>query len=359
MSKIKEMIKKHWITAWIILAIMGIVSTVALAEYMGQKNRIMRVAANVAGAGQPFDSNYLSSGDVSISNVPFPAASEGWCTIQVEIWNYNSNNPQKAYNGALIYDLTAQLVTSNGSLLPSGSLGSYQIGVSSDNGTTYTYFSSYDETNGYFMQVQSSKLFAAVNGEYVPSIHPYVIRFPSALLNNPGIYVKLTATPTDTEKLSALSAILGVTKQETTLSRVWEGRFNEDTTKTDYDSFNYVVSGSGESDVTFSWCTDYLQINEFNLTDYGFTATASTRTENGESTNWKTITFRANSSDTYDSSGTKIGVGKNRYDFQLYMTTVLKNVLISTMNEEGATETDYWDAVKEYVEFSTVPVSGE
>jgi multisubunit Na+/H+ antiporter MnhF subunit len=39
MSKIKEMIKKHWITAWIILAIMGIVSTVALAEYMGQKKQ--------------------------------------------------------------------------------------------------------------------------------------------------------------------------------------------------------------------------------------------------------------------------------------------------------------------------------
>ncbi|SFC39224.1 hypothetical protein [Ruminococcus albus] len=361
MKRVTKFIKKHLIPIWIVVAILGIASVVTFAEYMAHSNRAKRVAANVAGAGQPFDSNYLATGSPLLSNIPFPAGTEGNCPIDIKIWNYNRANTQKTYKGPLTYDLVAQLVNIRGELLENGALGSYQIGISSDGGTNYTYFSTYDEDDGYYLLVQDDRLFAPnASGVYEPTEHGYVLSFPTAFLtDSPGIYVKVSAIPSDTEKLSTISAIFGVTVQEETLSRVWEGRFNEDTSRTDYDSFNYVISGSGESSITFSWCTDYLQVNEFNLDDYSFTATNSTRTEGGVTTNWKTITITANSSDTYNSLGVLVTPGKSRYDFQLYMTTALENSLNNTMSAPEATYTDYWDVVNSYVDFSATSVSGE
>lgn len=361
MKRIAKFIKKNIIPIWILLAILGIASVVVFAEFMEQSNRVKRVAANVAGAGQPFDSNYLTTGSPVLSNIPFPADTTGTCPIDIKIWNYNRGNQQKTYKGPLTYDLIAQLVDSRGELLESGTLGSYQIGLSDDNGSSYAYFSSYDAEKGYYLLIEDDKPFSPnASGVYEPTEHGYILSFPAAFLtDSPSIYVKVSAIPSDTEKLSTISAIFGVTLQEDTLSRVWEGRFNEDTSRTDYDSFNYVITGSGESSITFSWCTDYLQMNEYNLTDNSFSATTSTRTDDGITTNWKTITFTANSSDTYDTYGNKTADGKSRYDFQLYMTTTLENSLISTMSADGADSSDYWDLINNYVEFSATAVSGE
>lgn len=361
MKKVAKRINKTIVLMWITIAILGIASGIVIAEYMAQSNRVKRVAANVTGAGQPFDSNYLATGSPLLSNIPFPADTVGSCPIDIKIWNYNRANTQKAYKGPLTYDLVAQLVDSRGELLDDGELGSYQIGFSSNGGVNYTYFSTYDADNGYYLLVQDDRPFTAnESGIYEPTEHGYKLSFPAAfLVDYPGIYVKVTAIPSDTAKLSTISAIFGVTVQQASLSRVWEGRFNEDTSRTNYDSFNYVISGSGESEITFSWCTDYLQLNEYNLDDYGFSATPFTKTEEGVTTNWKTITFTANSSDTFNSSGTLVTSGKSRYDFQLFMTTALENNLISTMNGSGATYTDYWNVVNSCVEFTAAPVSGD
>ena len=362
MRKIRKMIKKHWITVWIILAITGIASSFVLAEYMGQKNKIMRVAANVAGSGQPFDSNYLTTGNPSVSNVPFNSGSD-WCPIEVKIWNYNRNNRRKAYSGALTYALTAQLVKSNGEKIGSGDLGTYTIGISSDGGSSYTNFSGYDEANGYYLDLGLKTFLPNASGNYIPTEHGYMVRFPSVLLDDPGIYVKLTATPTNADTISPISAILGVTKQETSISRVWEGRFNEDTTKATYDSFNYLITGSGEANITLSWCASYLQINAYNLSDYGFDdVTHTQRTENGITTEWSSITFPANSSDTYE-DGVKVRDGVSRYDFQVYMTNGLEDLLNAVLSQEGKTEdeliADYWTEMNKYVEFTAVSVNGQ
>jgi len=361
LKKFMTYIKRQWILVWIFLAAIGIASTVTFARYIEENNRAKRVAANVAGAGQPFDSNYLTDDAPLINNIPFPSDTVGVCPVEIKIWNYNRANAQKTYKGLFTYDLIAQLVDSRGEQLVSGTLGAYQIGISSDGGSSFSYFTSYDETNGYYMLVQDDRAFTAnASGKYEPTEHAYILRFPSVFLTDePGIYVKLTATPSDTEKLSPISAIIGVKKQEATLSRVWEGRFNEDTSQTSYDSFNYVISGSGEANITFSWRSDYLQMNSYNLTDHGFSATSTTRTENSETAHWNTITFRANSNDSYNNLGDVTTEGKSRYDFQLYMTTQLKELLDTVMNQNGATYEDYWNQVNEFVEFSSAPVTGE
>lgn len=344
MKAIKQFLKKHWIALWIAVAIIGIASTVVYAEYIAESNRTKRVAANIAGAGQPFDSNYLSTGSPSISNIPFPSGTEGACQIGIKIWNYNRGNAQKAYKGPLTYDLIAQLVTGTGALLGSGQLGSYQIGVSSDGGSSYTNFSEYDSEKGYYLQIQNDRPFPPnASGIYEPTEHNYILSFPSVfLVDNPGIYVKVTAIPSDTNKLSELCAIFGVTVQEESLSKVWEGRFNEDTSRTDYDSFNYVITGSGEATITFSWCTDYLQVNSYNISDYGFSVTNTTRPAGGSTTHWSTTTFNANSNTI------------SRYDFQLYMTTALENELNAAMSQSGATYTNYWNVMNQYIEFEAL-----
>ncbi len=340
MDKTIKILKKHWIAVWLVLAVLGIGTSVVFAEYIAEKNRIQRVAANVAGTGQPFDSNYMIVGAPSFNNIPFASGTETWCPIDVKIWNYNRANPQKTYKGALSYTLTAQLVDIQGNVLDDR-LGSYLIGIKADNDSDYTYFDpqSYDETDGYFMEVETGRQYPS---DYSMTEHRYTLRFPvSFLTNNPGIYIKLVATPSDMDRLSPISGIFGVTMQETTLPKGWNGTFNDDNSKTDYDSFNYLITGSGKASITFSWNTDYLVVNAYNLTDYGLTVTPDP-----DRPGWSRTQFLADASVRY------------RYDFQMYMTSNLEDELNSVMRTPITDQVDYWNTVNQYVEFSHTDSNG-
>ena len=335
MDKTIKILKKHWIAVWLVLAVIGIGTSMVLAEYIAEKNRIQRVAANVAVSGQPFDSNYMVVGAPSFNNIPFASGTETWCPVEVKIWNYNRANPQKTYRGALSYTLTAQLVDSAGNVLDDR-LGSYQIGIKADNEENYTYFDpqDYDATDGYFVSVENSRSFPS---NYNMTEHKYTLRFPvSFLTDNPGIYIKLVATPSDMDRLSPISGIFGVTMQETTLPKGWNGVFNDDESQKNYDGFNYLITGSGKERITFSWDPVYLDVNAYNLADYGLTVTPD---DDPGRTGWSMVQFDVDSNDRY------------RYDFQLYMTSALEAQLNAVMETPSTDEIDYWNEVKQHVFF--------
>ena len=130
--------------------------------------------------------------------------------------------------------------------------------------------------------------------------------------SNNKIYVKLTASPTPNlaayNGLHNLSGILSISEGKTELSQGWSGRFNDSTNETDYDGFNYVISGNGSATITFKWRDDKFEINPFFLSSNTATIPNSqTQITDDNGVKWNSITINANSDTT------------NRYDIQLYM----------------------------------------
>lgn len=353
MNTFRKFIKAHWITVWLIVAVLAF-TTIVSAEYIANKNRVRRVAANVANEGQQFSSNYLATGSTEIKKASFNAGEGGYCVIPVTIWNHSVTNPTKAYQGALPYKLEAWLVSDvSGTLISQNAdiLTTYPVEYSTD-GTNYSAFTSlpYDVSKGYYYS-NANLTFNTKDssGNYQVGEYTFYIRFPDTVLAaSPNLYVMVKATPDNTNDFVSISAIMGTQKAGTILSRGWTGGFSDNITYTDYDAFNYVISGSGESVITLSWCADYIEMSEINLAQYGWTATDITSehtTKNGVEGKWKTLTFTANS-DEEDTDGNIIGI--NRYAIQFYMTGDPATDYGS--GTEGANS--FWTTVNSYVSFS-------
>lgn len=354
MNRIRKFLKANWILVWIAVVVLAFTS-ISFAEYLANKNRVRRVAANVADEGQQFSSNYMSVSEVELRKVSFNTGDENhFCVIPVSIWNHSETNPQKAYQGDISYTWTMQLVDKDGHMITNTheAVSEYLVGYSTDGITFNQFNSTYDSTNGYYADGSATFTKEASEDVYSVQEHTLYIRFPeSVLTTDPGIYVKVTATPTDSRNFTGISAILGAQKAGDIIQRGWSGNFSDDEQYSDYDAFNYVISGSGEADITLSWCVDYLEMNQISKDEYGWNSSITTfyRDSSGNvvdslpvgGTTWKKLEFTADSNEV-DGSGKIIGL--SRYDIQFYMT--------------GDPETDYgsgtgfWTTVKKYVSFS-------
>ena len=343
MNKILKKVGKHWILIWLIVASLAL-SIIVSAKYLDEKSKVKRVAANVTENGQMFSSNYLHSGKIELKNIPFTTGKEGFCVIPVTIYNYSESNPSKAYQADLTYTLTAKLVNKSDLIISENALNGLQVGIS-DDGTNYRTFSTLgwnSEEGCYYTEF--TKTFSQKNalGTYIPDVHNYYVRFPdSVLTSESGVYVELIATPSDTKDFTSISVILGAQAQSGVLPRGWTGSFYDDASYTNYDAFNYVITGNGEAKLTFSWCTNFLEVNKVNLTEYGLNAESETKTINGITGIWKTVTIEADP-DEEDDDGNVIGL--NRYDFQLYMT--------GDPDTEYGKDDTFWSTVAKYVDFS-------
>lgn len=334
MKKFVNMIKQHGITVWLVVAVLLLASFISYAEFIEEQNRIKRVLANVAETGQMFASDYLEIDNLTprrIASSPL----EDVCEIPIKIWNYNPNNPVNFYQKSMDYTLTAQLVNEAGELISQEMLGSRQIGICKEDGS-YTYFGAgnYSAQNGYMITLENS--YAGTAKE----THNYKLQFNKEMLtDNSDIFVKLVATPgrSARRELYPISAVLSVSEAEKVLTKGWAGDFSDAAANTDYDGFNFVISGNGAATLKFGWRKDKLEVNKFFLDDIrGDIATTADETIDGVA--WRFIYINADSNDTIvNDAVTRKGVG--RYDIQLYMT--------------GNADSDYdsWEKIKAYVEF--------
>ena len=339
-EKIRQFWKQYWVVVWLVVAIACAVSLFAYAEFDTNKNKVKRVAANVSSGGQMFSSDYLDK-TTTVQRIPFSAGTNGYCAVNVKIWNYSETNPSKAYQGNLPYSLTATLVKrvvvpgTNGNPdtieynpISRDDLGNLDIQFE---GTSFTWIGA---ESAYTMN-GSYTFTANLSDDYVPTEHEYTISFPESMLTNEtNIYVKLEAAPTNGDiSLSAISGVFSVQTAGTALSQGWTGYFSDSKNYTDYDAFNYVFTGNGKASFTFQWCTNYLEVSQISLDAYGLTASSAEATINGVHGTWKTVTINANAN-----------TGVNRYDFQLYMTA-------DPTRNYGTQET-FWTTVESYVKNS-------
>lgn len=349
MKKTLKMLKRHWMVIWLVVAIFAL-SLVVYAEYYAERNRVRRVAANVASEGQLFSSNVLTPQDIGLKKVRI-AAEGGYCVVPINIWNYNPSNPQKAFQADLSYKLTFKLVDALDYAIAQDSLNGIVIEYSTD-GINFTQFAWSSEKGCYYWETNKMFTKGAEDEEYSPDHHDFYLRFPESVLDSdPGIYVEAIASPSDTRNFTVINAILGVQSQTTALVRGWKGSFYDSEAYQDYDAFNYVITGNGSATITIEWCSDYLEINEINLDEYASDIDSANsdlvgtnKTVGTITGTWKKLTIKADA-DAEDEFGHRIGL--NRYSFQFYMTA-------DPLNDYGdSSETDsFWTTVKKYVSFT-------
>jgi hypothetical protein len=359
MKRILHTLKKHWITVWLIVAVVGTVSFFVTAEYIEDSNRAKRVIANTSGAGVLFSSDYLTSAnEPPVSEIPCGSEDDnGYYDVSVRIWNYDSSNPTFFYDlDDITYNLTAQLykkdtndhmqlitdpnvlsgvniyikkdgaATGFTAFLPGTSEANATASVTENAGATnqYTYSiatAGVDTTNGSKVTFTGLKLFKAGRDE-----NKIVLRFPKSMRTSEDkIYVKLTASLDGTYSGidDRLWAYISIKEESEKLSQGWSGDFSEKVNTQNYDGFNYVISGNGSAKIKFKWLDAKFEINPFFISKYGNDLENIGSGKIGTDGVWKYIIINANSETTYDLTDPDTPVvarqGIGRYDIQLYM----------------------------------------
>jgi len=238
MEKALKLLKANWITVWLVLIVISVLSFVGYAEYIENQNRMKRVAANVAESGNLFTSDYLTS---SSSPAPYKvqfAENVTSCMIPVKIRNYDSADVTAFYTHDLPYDVTFQLVKENGLLVTPEELGDYRIQVKKDTENTYTQFSTtgsvqeitVTEDNGTEYTYTITVAYSTQDGytiTYQGIIfegdsrfeHMFQLDFQKEIMTNEeNLFIKMTAMPDSDirDEVDELSGILGVTKVQPT-----------------------------------------------------------------------------------------------------------------------------------------------
>ncbi|WP_028515929.1 hypothetical protein [Ruminococcus flavefaciens] len=342
MEKFKSFMKKYWISVWLILVAMAVITVYVSAEYIQDQNRVKRVIANMGDTGKRFSSDRLNPTDsITPYEVPFSTEGDDLCPIAFQIYNHSLTDSSKKYQGEIYYEITAKLTDHNGETITMyddnpdttniPSLPGSSYGFKKGDAPSYTFFANVNDMlslDGHFESNEEN------------DNHLYYICIPrtmTTVANDDKVYIELVATPyadsnytrplTD---IDVLKARLSVSSQSKSVESGWSGSF-QDSTRTDLDGLNFVFSGSGTSKLVLSYRADLFEVNKFFLDAHssehdskftyenGYYYEYETATVNGEEVktwkkyaapsgeSWKTIIIDADSED------------EKRYDIQLYM----------------------------------------
>lgn len=389
MEKFKSFLKKYWITIWMILSVLAVITVYVSAEYIQDQNRVKRVIANMGDTGKRFSSDRLFPTDtISPNDVPFPTTGDDLCPVTFQIYNHSLTDSSKRYQDEIYYQISAKLTNSTGGTLtiydeypetetPAFPLSTFGVRAVSEN--SYSYFTSINDTltlNGHFTAGEEN------------DDHLFYVCFPRTMTTastENKVYVELTAIPySDSNhtqrimELDILKARLSVTAQAASIDRGWTGSF-QDSSRTDLDGLTFVFSGSGSSKLVLSYKIDMFEVNKFFLEDHSTAATITDAEQNvvanpkydpkftyetgcyyvnettgtGENavttwkkytnSDWNTIIIDANSEDV-ETNGVVTSKGVSRYDIQLYM----KNENTSYYLNNAGTGLD-WDKINNYI----------
>ena len=255
--------------ALLVLGVLALAVSGSFAAYTSF-NSVKRVVSTGTQSDTMFSSNYLSLLNLNdeaypAKRIPFSDTETGTFTVLVcnYVWGDESlYNPKK-----ITYTVTAQLLSTDGGSLPDDITGIKINNQSFDTDGRWT-------------------LLKEVLDSGSAKRNNYKFEIPAALKNK--IKIQMTAEPSDDESKKAvnnqkLAAIFSFAEYEATKN--WTGHFLDSTTKrtpSDYDAFNYEISGNGAGTVTVTW-ENSLQLSKWatngkqESNSYTFTVDDSTK----------------------------------------------------------------------------------
>lgn len=335
MNKFFRKLKKHWITVWLIMAVIAVGAFVAIASYTGIYS-VKRVVSTKPAAGVLFSSNSMQ-GYSSAESIPSrhisTSQSEGDYTYTLTVCDFAQADPLTRYvsDTGIPYNMTAQLyvrVNSNyypvndpdpshvsNAIKTDAGNKNFSIQFVSDGGESAGSGSDttvYNLNTGAEVVYSSELIRPQASGSVIPNgTNKYEIIFDKYELTDNQIYdyyIKLTAHPTNNDAtLQDIACYLYLTRS-VAMDSAWSGRLQETNDTADYDAYNYILEGSGTGTVTFSWNSNYIEVSEIFLAQNGLTV--ETEQEDAHGNVWKHFDMEVGHENN--------GVTVNRYEIQLY-----------------------------------------
>lgn len=256
LKKILKLMRKNWITVWFLVCVITCTSLISYAAFT-RINIVKRVVSTDAGAGARFSSDSMDTSIAGMTSRKSFYSQSADPNAEVYVFNYPYPKASLYRNTVTEYDVAARIGTHDG--------------------TTFTPLTGEDLSelsNSYYINYNGGTN-AVFNNSSVPvtfencrmnagKVNPdcFNVHFDSAELGDtpPGYCVEMIATPKDTS-LPTLKGYISVRYLKTVESG-WTGTLEELDNNKVYDGYNYILEGSGEGRITFSWNSDFLTINK-------------------------------------------------------------------------------------------------
>ena len=309
-----RLLKRQWILIWMIVAMAGLTATVVYAVYTEGNFKIKRVIAPAAEIGGLFTSNYLTiSGGAK--SVYYQEDATTLTPFTVEIRNFNPNDPDTKYPGTINYSIIASLAHINGDEYTNDDPS--QITADSDwiKKNMAVTLSLGDKNISLSGNTLSGNLgITNVEDKFsltgTHSSDSWTVTLSNFSLNT-DYCLKITAIP-DNQDLESISQVLVVNAIPKIYTEGWSCALADTISEknvSNYDAFNYTITGTGNKTLKFSYDSSKLEINP-TFCSYITEATSGGYSGSSEETRtgWKTVTIIA------DPDSTLV----NRYDLQLY-----------------------------------------
>ena len=364
MKKVLKTLKKHWISTWLVIAVLACGTFAAIAAYT-EVSSVKRVVTTQSKPQTPFSSNCMRKGG--------SRKQMNTSAYTVTVCNYDQNFPGVFNQSQIDYTLTATLQLKIGDNNYSyaemltefaddenfeaykqkfaANAASYGIHKISDDvdgeipgGTT-----AFSADTGYTISFSGQSLTQIVSS--TDKFEVTIPDIPAGVENfTPEFFVKVEAAASSPDGLGEMSTVLYRASNET-VTTTWEGKLAETDTKTvDYDFYNYILTGNGVGTIDIMWDPSKLAINEFFMNplsgnEFVGGATPVPVTVDGEDEEWNKLTLKVDPTDTLDASGNVTKKGKTRYEIQFYKT------------EEEVSYTGDENAAKNFIKMSYTPQS--
>ena len=314
MRKLLRHLQKNWIRVWLAVIVFLCVTFVVFAAYT-EVSSVKRVVLTTASPGEPFSSNCMHK---TISSRRLTASE-----FPVSVCNFDQDFPKDYSTAKITYSMTAELkvkinnqywniselenLKNNGTITQEDydkyldKVPEYGIRKFEDdkNGTLSTdTWNNFTSANGYKVTFDSDELRPNRSSTDI-----YLVKIDKDDLKSDEtlFYVFVTATPSG-GVLSELSVRLyGTAKKMEEAS--WSGSILEQNCDTtDYDFYNYVITGGGVGNLDILWNPAYVKVNKFFLEENNLNTEDTIINDE----TWKKTTI------TVDSTK------KSRYEFQLF-----------------------------------------
>lgn len=315
MKTILRKLAKYWTTIWLILAISAVIAVAVLGAYTGV-NSVKHVLSTQAPSGVLFSSNSLkaTTGNSTISSSQRLSSQQ----YDITVCNYEQIKAAQPNPEDIIYNLTASLKIREGNIYKDLSElnetekqqytallenRSYKIKMHQDDGSGDSVENEYNLANetDYKHTFTGYKLTGNVLSTDV-----FRIEFDQIELEDtePDFYIFVQAEPVSPSGIESVQNIY-CAAQSASEASAWRGSLLEtDCYSTDYDFYNYIISGSGKGTVDVMWDSTMFEINPFFLDMENITDIMPIT--GGVHDGWSKITLEVDSTKN------------NRYDIQLY-----------------------------------------
>lgn len=274
--------------------------------------------------GIRFSSNYLLKGNSkdNIKTVYTTDISENGINPAaiLTVCNYAQGKQTQPNGNAVTYTMTMKLVKESGngfvdvvaSDFPDYNTNEITYNISLRNGEVTKNFNKNNLSDSFASQVLPAKVATADVYELI-----FTKNFVSL---STGIFLEIIVTPTD----SSLPTLTGIFKADVRVegeNNSWQGSFSDDQTNlspSDYDGYNYVVTGFGTGTITLSWDHTKLEMNNLSIQEI-LAITGATYSEDNDIS---TLTFSVDSNEV------------NRYEIQFFKKNIDNNVTWNNLSRD-------------------------